>query len=392
LVKLLVKENMIVVSERVSENRWNNALQSAGVHGTLFQSTYWAEYLRQVQGDQPIYLFSEDKRGNINGLLLAVQSCYGRFPVFNWGRFESARGHVIRNMYKTVLEKVFEKMLPFVYWQNGPVILKESLKNNHNECDKIYRSLIEKVLNISDERKFYAINARPSYFMDYPELMNSYGFEKRRMGTILVDLGNPIESIWRSLERRTRRNITKIKDSIVYDEARSLKDLQMFYILLVQLTKRLKIKPWPFHHYESLWNFFHPLGKIVAFIAFLNEKPIGANVLLMHNSMVHEYMYADSDFARSNKIYVIDALKWHTIVWAHDKGFKYLDLGGAFQYMIEAGDEKFQNILRFKSKFGEVIDFNDYHKLTDKTILRLRLKSAKILNLFLPESSGCFTY
>jgi len=387
-----MKENLVVASERVSEKRWNDALRSADIDGTLFQSTFWAEYIRKVHGDHPIYLFSMDEKGNVNGQLLAFQSCYGNFPIFNYGGSTTPLGVFKRKLYKIALKKVFEKMLSFIYWQNGPVILKDSLENPYT-CDEIYCSLIEKILSISEERKIYAIRlARPSYFMDHAELMDSYGFKKRKMGTVLVDLRRPVKSIWKSIKRSARRNITKIEGNIIYDEVKSLKDLQIFYNLLVQLTKRLKIKVYPFHHYESLWNFFSPLEKIIAFTAFFKDKPIGANIVLMHNSMVHEYMYADSDFARSNRIYVNDALKWHTIKWAHDSGFKYLDLSGTFFYKIETGNKKARNIYHFKSKFGEAIEFNDYWKVTDRSILRLRLKGAKMLNLFLPEGSGYFTY
>lgn len=103
-------------------------------------------------------------------------------------------------------------------------------------------------------------------------------------------------------------------------------------------------------------------------------------------------MYADSEFARANKIYVNDALIWHTIKWANARNFKYLDLSGVFFYKIYAGDKKAYNIFKFKSKFGETINFNDYWKETDRSFLRLRLKCTKILNPFLKEGSGCFTY
>lgn len=389
-----MKENIIVASERVSENKWNNALRSAGVAGVLFQSTYWAEYLRKIQGDRPIYLFSENGKGNINGLLLAVQSCYGRFPVFNWGRFESPTGITLRKLYKAVLEKGFQKMLPFIYWQNGPVIIQQSPhKKNSFEHERTYRGLIEKILGIAEVRKCYAINfARPSYFMDRQELMSSYGFKKRRMGTILADVGQSVELIWKSIDRQGRRNIRKIENDITFAEVSKLSELKIFYMLHVQSTRRLKIKPYPFSHYKSLWNFFFPLGKIIAFSAFFKNKPIGAYVALMHGNMIHEYAYADSDFARSNRIYVNDALKWYVMKWAHERGFKYLDLSGAFFYRIDAGDKKVQNIYRFKSKFGKVIEFNDYWKLTDQSAFYLRAKCSKILNLFIPESCGCCSY
>jgi len=389
-----VKENIIVTSERVSENRWNDALQSAGVDGTLFQSTYWAEYLRQVQGDQPIYLLSEDKKGNINGLLLAVQSCYGKFPVYNWGHFESARGSIIRKLYKTALEKVFEKMLPFIYWQNGPVIIRQFLpEGNSHEHEIIYRCLVEKILSIVNSRNIYAIKlARPSYFMDHPELMSFYGFEKRRMGTILLDLIQPIESIWRSIGRKNRSGIKKAEKVLTFSEVRSLAELKDFYRIYVQTIKRQKAKPYVFSHFESLWNFFSPLGKIHVFTAYFRGKPVAVHMCLAYNNLIHTIISGDSDFARAKKIPVNDAMCWHIIKWAHDRGFQYFDLSGSFLYKIDAGDGKALSLFKYKSKWGKNIEFNDYWKLTDQSAFNLRAKGAKMLNLFIPESYGCFSY
>ena len=373
---------MIVESSRVSERSWNDALKDAGNDGTIFQSTFWADYVREVIGDHPIYLFSTDKKGNINGLLLAIQSCYGRYPALN---SRSMRGIMFGKLYETALGPVFDRILPYVLWQNGPVILQKSLLENHS-LEEIYSDLIENILNIAKARNIYAIKfARPSYFTDRAELMSSYGFEKRRMGTILVDVRQSIESLWGSIAKPARRNIRKTEQDVTVAEVTKLVELRDFYDLHVQSTKRLKIKTYPFSHFESLWNFFSPPGKIVAFTAFIKDEPIGASISLMHNEMIHEYAYADSDYARSNRIYVIDALKWHIMKWAHDRNFRYFDLSGIELYRIDAGDEKARNIFRFKSKWsGKVVEFHDYKRT-------FHVKGTKLLGLFLEEGEGFHT-
>ena len=373
---------MIVESSRVNERSWNDALKDSGNDGTIFQSTFWANYAREVIGDHPIYLLSTNKKGNINGLLLAIQSCYSRYPALN---SRSMRGIMFGKLYETALGPIFDRVLPYVLWQNGPVVLQKSLLDNRS-LEEIYSDLIENMLNIAKARKAYAIKfARPSYFTDRAELMSSSGFEKRRMGTILVNVRQPIESLWRSIDRSARRNISKIEQDVTVAEVTKLAELRDFYDLHVQSTKRLKIKTYPFSHVESLWNFFSPLGKIVAFTVFIKDKPIGASISLMHNDMIHEYAYADSDYARSNRIYVIDTLKWHIIKWAQDRNFRYFDLSGIEFYRIDAGDEKARNIFMFKSKWGgEVVEFHDYKRT-------FHVRGTKLLSLFLEEGEGFHT-
>jgi len=388
-----MEANLIVESNHVNEKTWNGALQNAGIDGTIFQSTYWAEYARKVHDDHPIYLSSTDKKGNVNGLLLAIQSRYGNYPAFNWGDSLGMRGIIIRKLYETGLKRVFERILPFIQWQNGPVVLQQSLLENHSP-DKTYRDLIEEILSISEARNFYAIRfARPPYFMDRAELMFSYGFEKRRMGTILVDVGQSVESMWGSIDRKNRHGIKKAEQGITFAEVTKLVELRDFYSVYVQMAKREEAKAYPFSHFESLWNFFHPLGKIAAFIAFFRDKAIATNISLMHSSMIHLYAVADSDFARSSKICANDALWWHILKWAHDRGFRYFDLSGNFLHKVDAGDEKACSLYKFKSKWGgKNIEFNDYWKSVDRSAFRARARSAKILNPFLREGEGCHTY
>jgi hypothetical protein len=380
---------MIVESDHVNETSWNDALRNAGDDGTIFQSTFWGEYARKVLGDHPIYLSSTDKKGNINGLLLAMQSRYGNFTVLT---SSGMRGTIVHKLYETGLKRVFDRILPYVIWRNGPLVFEHSLPKDHS-FDKTYCDLIEKILDVAEARNFYAIRfARPPYFADRAELMSSYGFEKRRMGTMLVDVGQSVKSMWESIDRKNRHGIEKADREITFAEVTKPAELHDFYRLHVQWTKRLKTKAMPFSHFESLWNFFFPLGKIVAFIAFLRNKPIATNILLKHNKMIHVYTYGDSDFARSNKICATDALYWHIMKWAHDRDFRYLDLSGTFLYKIEAGDQKAWNLYRFKSKWrGKEIEFNDYRKSIDRSAFGARAKSAKILSPFL-EDWGSMPY
>lgn len=55
---------MIVELEKASVKRWNAALSEAEPKGTIFQSTFWAEFLNKTFGDRPIFLASFNKRGN----------------------------------------------------------------------------------------------------------------------------------------------------------------------------------------------------------------------------------------------------------------------------------------------------------------------------------------
>lgn len=361
--------------ERINEKTWNDAVDKAGFKATIFQTTYWAEYLRKTYNDRPIYIASVDNKGNRQGLLLAIESCYAKHPALTMiGR----RGLILGKIHKYVISPLLHKTLPFIFWENGPIIY--SLENQLRRA--VYQEILEKIVKEAKKRNCYEIKfVRPALFDDEAEIFSSMSFQKRRMGTILVDLNCSIDDLWNKIDKHARRNVRKQEKELEIVKASTLDKLKEFYYMHVDASKRTKTKIYPFSFYASLWNHFSPCDKIALFIAYHKGKPVGASISLMHNKMIHEFAISDSNYARSNRIYANDCIKWHIIKWAHERDFRYFDLSGVELYKIDVGDEKAQNIFRFKSKWGgQLIEYHDY----GKTLKAKKL--ASFLNHFLADS------
>jgi len=341
---------------------WDNVLEKAGPNGTIFQSTVWADYLKKTYGDRPIYLAYFDKRGNILGLLLALESCYAKHPALTQ---LGKSGMVFGKIYRHVAARLLHKVLPFIYWEGGPVVLPTS-QNCSISFDRkiVYRKIIDRITEIATSRNCYEIKfARSPYFDDVSEIFFSAGFEKRRMGTILVNLECTEEELFKSIDRDCRRCIRRgIEQGIEISEARNLEDLEQFYYLNVEHAKRSGIKIYPYSYFISLWNHFVPIGKLVIFISRRKDKPLAGLLCLMYNRTVHVYRLGDSDYARANKLYAYYPLTWHAIKWAQERGFKYFDWTGVELYKIDAGYQKALTIYRFKKKWGKLVEFHDYMK------------------------------
>jgi len=333
----------------------------------------------KTYGDRPIYVASLGKKGNIQGLLLAIESCYAKHPALT---SIGTRGLLFGKLYKHTISPLFQKMLPFIFWENGPVILSQSPGKKSSFPKKLYQKLVKKIVEKAQKRDCYEIKfARPPFFDDHDGIFTSLGFQARKMGTILVNLDQPVEVLWKRINKHARRNIKKMEQNVEFVRVSKLGELKEFYDMHVESSQRAKVKIYPFSYFTSLWNHFAPHNKIVGFIARLKNKPIGALICLMHNKTIHEYVVADSDYARSNRIYANDILKWHIIKWAHERGFKYFDLRGVELYKIDAGDEKARNIYRFKSKWGgQLVEFHDYEKTLQSR------KLTKLLGHFLSDS------
>jgi len=371
---------MIIELEKVNKENWNTWMMHKGIYGTIFQSTYWAEYLKKTYGDNPIYIASLNKNGEFQGSLLAIMSSYAKHPFLTeLGK----KGQILGKLYKYIASPILRYKLPFIYWENGPMIIPNDSTEQKIHREDIYKNIIGKIVDIAQEKNCYEIKfARPTFFGDYSDIFSLFGFENRRMGTLLINLDQPTEVLWKRINRKARNSVkSATAQGLEITKVSKLDELKEFYSSNVQARKRAKIKVFPFSYFTLLWNHFSPLDKIVVFIARIKDKPVAAHLYLNHNKIIHLITMGDSDYARSNRMHANDFLMWYAIKWAHERGFRYFDLSGVELYKIDAGYKKAQNIYRYKNKWGgQLVEYNDYKKsLHEKKLLNF-------LNLFLSDS------
>lgn len=369
----------IVELKSVNKKKWESALQEAGVNGTLFQSSYWADFLEMTYKDHPIYVACLDRRGDIQALLLAIESCYAKHPSF---RATSKRHKTFLPLYKHVLMPIFQKTLPYIVWENGPIVLPRF--REETDKDTLNGDIIRKTIKIAKERKCYSLAfVRPSFSSDQSFLFSSLNFEKKRMGTRLINLNESLEVLWKNVNRTTRQNIERSKLNMQIETIGSIADLRLFYDMHIENCIRANRTIRPFSFFSSLWNYFSSKGKVAGSIAYYNGKIIGSVLLLTHNLTAHLYALGDSNFSRLNRINVLDSLLWHQIKWTRERDFKCLDLSGVELHKIDAGDAKATGIYKFKSKWGgQLVEYHDYRKMLRSS------KTVNILNRFLSEGEG----
>jgi len=369
----------IVELKNVNKKAWEKALRSAGTEGTLFQSSYWADYLKTVYKDQPIFIASLNRKGDIQALLLAIESCYAKHPTFN----ATTKRHILfSHLYKNALLPIFQKMLPYIVWENGPIILP----NFRDKPEKVamYRDIIQKIIQKAKEERCYSLAfVRPAFFSDQPSLLSSLDFEKKRMGTILVNLKQPLDVLRKQVDRKDRNKFEKTEKRMQIERVRNKADLRLLYYMHLENQRRSNRTIRPFSLYSSLWDYFSPKDKIEGFVAYYDGRLVGSILYLNHNLKAHLYALGDSDFARLNRVPVLGALFWHTIKYTRERAFEYLDLSGIELHKIDAGESKALGIFRFKSKFGgQLVEYHDYRKTLRSS------KTVNILNCFLSEGEG----
>jgi hypothetical protein len=363
---------MIVEIKKPNERIWESALAEAGPQGTIFQSTYWANYLKEAYGDKPIYIASLDKRGNINGLLMASESCYAKHPSLTMlGR----RGLLFGRIYRHFASPVLHLLLPFVSWENGPLVLTNRI-NSQLEKKALYKEMVRRILDVAELRNCYEIKfARPPFWDDEEEAFSQFGFRKYSMGTFLVNLQQPYEELWVQAHKDARRTFRRgIEQGVEVARASKAEDITEFYNLHIQMANRENVKIFPFSYFNSLWHYFWPRGKMALFIARLKGETVSASIYLMHNGTIHLFATADSDYARTNRIFGSQVLIWNVIKWANEMGMRFFDLSGVELHKIKENEVKASTIYRFKSKWGgNLLEYHDYSK---------QLRKKRLTNLF----------
>ena len=230
----------IVGMSKFSAKKWNSCLVEAGVKGTIYQTTHWAEHLGRLYNDKPVYITSFDKKGDIEGLLVCMESCYAKHATSSaLGRYPPT----FNSLYRNILSPLVHTVFPYLYWQNGPISLSGG---DDNSSEDALSRLITKVLEIANERGCYAIRARPAYSGDSSRIFTSMGFSRREMGTFLVSLDAPRDVVWKRIKKSARKNIRKCNALEVHEVSRR-GGIAQFHTIYVQ-TAEDQVQPFCLCH------------------------------------------------------------------------------------------------------------------------------------------------
>lgn len=96
----------VTIKSEVDQIKWNQALEEPE-YGTIYQTTYFADYVREILKEQPIFITAKEN-GKIFGQLLLFKTC-----CFHGGVYDKPLG--------SLMVKFFMKIKPLYHWYFGPV-------------------------------------------------------------------------------------------------------------------------------------------------------------------------------------------------------------------------------------------------------------------------------
>jgi len=336
-----------IISTSVDKDSWNDFVVRCEV-GTLFQTTYYADYCEDYLKMKPIYVTIIGHDGKTQGqLLLFKQAIHHRYWLEKY--FDFATLPFLR------------AVLPELYWRDGPLFL-------NGETIKDALSYILEAVDIIAKRE-KAIKIRninlPILFRPNEELYQLFrqmGFHAQRWGTFIIELSNEETKLWSNLSKKARTPIRKSERQGIYlERVDDEKGLRKYYEILVESKKRAKLRYYSYRNLLKMWIHFRPINAIEIFLAKKDERVIAGTSIFNFNGHANMFGPVRSDFYYENKLDAGDLLQWEIIKWSKKNRCKVYDLTGLNpkpRTKAEAG------IYKFKEKWGgELFIYNQYTKI-----------------------------
>ncbi|MBN2057863.1 MAG: peptidoglycan bridge formation glycyltransferase FemA/FemB family protein [Candidatus Saganbacteria bacterium] len=289
-----MKKRLITYADR---DLWNDFV-AASRSSPILQSFEWGE-LKSLFSWEPLRIAVED-----NGKLVAgVSILKKKIPYIGYSVFYAPRG-------------------PLVSLANREQV--EFLLSAIEEEADAYKAIS---LKIDPEVPDVSADQSPAL-----ETLKTLGFVRsakqvQPRATFLLDLTRDSADILKSFEEKTRYNVRlAIKKDVTIKEDASEKGVNLFFNIYQETAGRDKFMIHPLKYYQSIRELLFKKNMGSCFIAYYNERAVGAVIVFCFGSRVW-YMYGASRSEHRN-VMPNHLLHWYIIQWAKAKGYKIYDLWG----------------------------------------------------------------
>ena len=275
---------------------WNRLVKES-LHTNFYHLWEWGEVQFSTYRYQRYYLVAR-QNGNLTG---ALPLMYVRSRLFG-NRLISVPfcGYGGPFVHQTLSDE-----------EKGPVIDKLL-----SATDRLAASLGVKYVEIRGATSKVAVDIlrNPNYtsFQEYV--------------TFRINLTQPVEVLWRNLNKKTRNATRKaMKKGVEVVEAKSVEQLRVYYTLYLKTQKRHGSPPHAFALFKNLFDTFHRGGRMKITLAEYRGKPIAGNMTFYWNKMI--YWNSNVTDTAHRHLNPTNLLLWKTIKCGSEDYNKLFDLG-----------------------------------------------------------------
>lgn len=249
------------------------------------------------------------------------------------------------------------KQSPTFYCRYGPIIRNGLNKQEKKEIKDIFLQNLTRLLELHKQTELYVeLAALCSYGFPKYNIVNPFifwGFEPRIRYTWIVDLSKDEDTLFRNLNRTTRKSIKRISSqSIVYIRESFSNDINNDFEMFVSLSDET-------YHRNGLlsksrqyyWNQFHYVSSDKRRIFFLEKfedgTPEAAMMVHLYNNTARVTWVVSANIKSKD---VVRFLIYKVMIELKSSGIGYIEIGGAYPYLPTT--DKRRRISDFKKSFG----------------------------------------
>jgi hypothetical protein len=151
---------------------------------------------------------------------------------------------------------------------------------------------------------------------------------------------------------RIRSHIKRAaREGVQIVDAPSIEDLRAWHQLYLETMRWHVVPPRSLRFFEALWEELRPSGALWMLLAVRGEgaqrEILAGSLFVSHGATVH-YAF-NGRRTEALPLGCNDAIQWHAIHDARDRGFRFYEMG-------EASGREDQGVGRYKSKWGARVD------------------------------------
>lgn len=350
---------------RVSEKAWNGRVDSVP-EGNFYQTTDASRMYERGKFYRPLYWLARDVDGSVVGQAIVLNEGLSNYF---W----------LKRSWTAWSVPLMERLFPCYTVLYGPLIFDLSLEE---EVLNAFLDTVDGHLasqgGIMVRRLISPQCLAPQQRQQRDTILRSRGYEPNQWGTFVVDLRPGKESLWQSLEKKTRYDVRKAKkDGVVVCEATTPEDWRAYLAMREDATRRGKSYPLPGG--ETTLRALHENDKGHVFLAKHEGRPVAGILVISFNRRLTLHAPVNTDFAIERKLFGMHLLMWHTITWGCDRGMEAFDLAGV-KPRAETRSKEEEGIYKFKARWGgQLVEYPIYSKVFPSWKSRIIVRTIRAL-------------
>lgn len=312
-------------------NNWNElALRAQTESLQLYHTTPWADRLRGLLGDTPVFLTVADGE---NVVLMAIVFIEAKRP---------AAGSGLRRLKSVVRNRLAAGRR--IRWYGQPLVIGDA------EPD-VLRSF---AAGLFAWARANGLRLAGGEWPVSAEPILPTQWTARRWATLRVALDADVETLRRRLKPAARKAIRKAETAgVVVQRVATDSELAEYVRHAVVWAERYGRTDITLDDFRSLWTHFRQPGFFFETFAARHDGELVAGLSIWGTmESVGEIGSFQSQRCFEEKLSAPDLIKWSVIEWAREVGVPIFDLAGINPSPTTPKEE---NIRRFKEKWGGVL-------------------------------------